>query len=576
MEILMYKKALSFFTQLYGNRDEVKYYGAHPMKPKMPMRKPINDPFPRATPESVGIKSEYLQAFLKELSEMTELAPHLLMITKDSNVILETEFYPYRLDTWHVGHSLCKTLTALAVGLMIEDGKLSLHEKLTDIFSKRAFSIDFVRQKDITVRHLLTMSAGVAFNELGSVTYEDWVEGFFGSNLKFSPGTKFFYNSMNSYMLSAIIKEKTGRDMFDLLYERIFQPMGITELYWEKSPKGVTKGGWGLYMKLEDTMKFGKFFLDRGIWNGKRLIGEKWISEMTKKQIETPSSASDHGYGYHVWRSVRHNSYQMNGMLGQNIFIFPDICMTIGIHSASSEFFPKGRLLALIDKYFGTHYHPSETELRPARRAYSMLTAFSASLGMPPPQKRAERLEKMSALLPICGQTFEIDGKNASILPLSLALVHANFEGGIEKIAFRMRGEQIEALFTGPDETITVPFSADGTASYFDLTVGGERFSAAAIGKMTKNEDDVPVFKLSVHFLETTAVRRVKIFFHRTKTLVRFSEDPTGANLLEDFSPVLGDFLPDNKPVKSLLAKTDNNNFYDLVDKLFTIQFTAK
>ena len=296
MEILMYKKALSFFTQLYGNREELKYYGAHPMKAKMPMKTPVKEPFLRATPESVGITSEYLQLFLKELSDMTELAPHLLMITKDHKMILETEFYPYRLDTWHVSHSLCKTITGIAVGLALEDGVLSPDEKITDIFAKRAFSIDFVRQKDITVRHLLNMSAGVAFNELGSITYEDWVEGFFGSNLKFAPGTKFFYNSMNSYMLSAIIKEKTGRDMFDLLYERIFQPMGITELYWEKSPKGITKGGWGLYMKLEDTMKFGKLFLDGGLWNGKRLISEKWLREMTEKQIETPSSSSDYGY----------------------------------------------------------------------------------------------------------------------------------------------------------------------------------------------------------------------------------------------------------------------------------------
>lgn len=576
MEIFMYKKALSFITQLYSNRGEAKYFGAHPMKPKMPMRTPIRDPLPRTAPESVGIRSEYLQAFLKELSEMTELAPHLVMIAKDGMILSETEFYPFRLDTWHVSHSLCKSITALAVGLMIEDGVLSLDEKITDIFAKRAFSIDFLRQKDITVRHLLNMSAGIAFNELGSVTYEDWVEGFFASNLKFTPGTKFFYNSMNSYMLSAIIKEKTGRDMFDLLYERIFLPMGITELYWEKCPKGITKGGWGLYMRMEDTMKFGQLFLQGGNWNGKRLIGEDWIAEMTKKQINTPNSASDHGYGYHIWRGVRKDSYQMNGMLGQNLFVFPDIRMTIGIYSGSSEFFPKGKLLALIDRYFGDTYHPSETALRPSRRAYSALCAYSASLGMPRPQKRAERLEKMSALLPLCEKTFRIDGKNASILPVTLSLLHANFSGGIEKISFRARGDIMEAIFTSPTETVTIPFSADGTASYFDLTENGERFSAAAIGKMTKNEDDVPVFKLSLYFLETTAVRHVKIFFHRTKTLVRFSEEPTGANLLENFSPVLSDFLPDNKPVKTLLAKTDNNNFYELVDKLFTIQFTAK
>ena len=576
MEIFMYQKALSFFTQLHSNRSELKYYGAHPMKAKMPMRTPVRDPFPRATPESVGITSEYLQLFLKELNEMTELAPHLLMIAKDHKIILETEFYPYRLDTWHVSHSLCKTITALAVGLMVEDGKLSLDEKITDIFEKRAFSIDFVRQKDITVRHLLNMSAGIAFNELGSVTYEDWVEGYFGSNLKFSPGSKFFYNSMNTYMLSAIIKEKTGRDMFDLLCERIFHPMGITELYWEKSPKGLTKGGWGLYMKLEDTMKFGKLFLDGGRWNGTRLIGENWLKEMTAKQIDTPSSTSDYGYGYQIWRSVRPDSYQMNGMLGQNLFIFPDIGMTIGIHSGSAEFFPKGRLQALVDKYFGGHYHPSAAPLRPARRACGALNAFSASLGLPPTQKRAERMEKYSALMPLLDRSFEIDGKNASVLPITLSLIHANFPGNVEKLTFRAKGEQIELRLVGKDETITIPFAFDGTASYFDLSVNGERFAAAAIGKMTKNEDDVPVFKLSLHFMETTAVRYIKIFFYRTKTVVRFSEEPSGANLLEEFSPVLSDFLPDNKTVKTILAKTDNNNFYDLVDKLFTVQLTVK
>ena len=221
MEIFMYQKALSFFTKLYNNRDEAKYFGARPMKPKLPTRSPVKYPFPRATPESVGIRSEHIYAFVKELSEMTELAPHLLMITKDDKVLCETEFYPYRMDTWHVTHSLCKSITAIAVGLLVEDGLLSLDEKITDIFSKRAFSIDFVRQKDITIRHLLNMSAGIAFNELGSVTYEDWTEGYFASNLKFAPGSKFFYNSMNSYLLAEIVKRVSGKGLCEFLDELV-------------------------------------------------------------------------------------------------------------------------------------------------------------------------------------------------------------------------------------------------------------------------------------------------------------------------------------------------------------------
>lgn len=576
MELLMYKKALSFLTQLYHKRDEVKYFGARPMKPKLPVHAPIVYPFSRAVPETVGISSAYLHAFLKEIREATELAPHLLMMTKDDRVILETEFYPYRADTWHVSHSLCKSITALAVGLLIEEGKLSLDEKITDIFSKRAFSIDFVRQKDITIRHLLDMSAGVAFNELGSVTYEDWVEGFFSSNLKFAPGTKFFYNSMNSYMLSAIIKEKTGRDMFDLLYERIFMPMGITEVYWEKCPKGISKGGWGLYMKIEDLLKFGKLYLDGGVWNGKPLIGEAWILEITKKQIDAVPSMNAYGYGFHHWRSVRKDSYQFNGMFGQNLIIFPDIRMTIAIYSGSSEFFPKSKIMEIVERYFGNHYQPSDAPLRPARRAYSMLASFSASCALPKIQSRQEKMRNYSALMPILGKTYVIEGKNTSLLPLTLSVLHANFSGDIEKIAFRAAGDLIEAVFWCTTETISVPFSADGTAHYFDLTENGERFSCASIGKMTKNEDDISVLKLSIYFLETTAVRHIKIFFCRTKTVVQFSEEPTGAVLLEEFSPVLNEFLPDNKHLKTLLAKSDNNAVYYLADRIFTPQFTAK
>ena len=328
-------------------------------------------------------------------------------------------------------------------------------------------------------------------------------------------------------------------------------------------------------MKLEDTMKFGKLFLDGGVWEGERLISAEWIAEMTKKQIDTPNSMNQHGYGYHVWMGSRKGSYQFNGMFGQNLFVLPDIRMTIGIYSGGSEFFPTGKLTALVNQYFGDHFHPTD-ELRPSRHAYGVLRSLDTTLALPKPQTRQEKMQKCAALMPITNRSFCIDGKNAGILPVTLSLLHANFAGGIEKISFRLLGEIVEATFDSPIETITIPFSTNGTAYYFDLTENGERFSAASVGKMTKNEDDVPVFKLTVYFLETTAVRHIKIFFHREKTIVRFSEEPTGSALLETFSPVLGDFIPDNKALKNLLAKTENSMLYELIDKLFTLQFTVK
>ena len=252
MDIIMYKKALDYLSGLYGSRESLRVLPKKYKKPASPVHSPVLYPFERAAPESVGMRTEKILAFLDELLAMPELHPHLLMIAKDDKIICECEFYPYRADIWHIGHSLCKSITGLAVGLLVDDGILSLDDKITDLFAKRAFSIDFARQKDITIRHLLTMSAGVAFNELGSVTYEDWAEGFFSAGVKFSPGTQFMYNSMNSYLLAAILCRVTGQSLVDYLTPRLFEPLGVPPVYWETCPMGIEKGGWGIYLREVD------------------------------------------------------------------------------------------------------------------------------------------------------------------------------------------------------------------------------------------------------------------------------------------------------------------------------------
>ena len=574
MDIIMYKKALDFISKLYGNRGDIDYIGKIPSKTERPSCAPILSPFERATPESVGISGERMLSFLCELSERTELHPHSLMIAKDDKIILECEFYPYRADIWHVSHSLCKSITAIAVGLMIDDGIMKLDDKITDIFSKRAFSFDFVRQKDITVRHLLTMSAGVAFNELGSVTYEDWAEGFFSAGVKFAPGTQFLYNSMNSYMLSAAIKELTGRDMFDILTERVFAPMGITEVYWEKCPRGITKGGWGLYMKIEDLMKFGKLFLDAGMWQGKRIVSEEWLHEASAKQIESSPAMNDHGYGYHIWRSIRKDSYQFNGMLGQNLIIFPDIRMVIATYCGNTEFFPKSDYVALIGKYFGDGFAPG-MPLKFSRKTASVLSAVRKSLSLPPIMRRTERYRNLGALSVILGKSYAVDTQNTSLLPVTLCVMHNNFPSGIKKISFRPDGNVVTARFEKEAETVAIPFAADGTALYFDFTENGETFSAAAIGRMTKNEDDIPVLKLSIYFLETTSVRHIKFFFRNRKITVRFTEEPGGSELFEGFRPMLEEFTSKNRAIKLLMSKTDGGLLEYNLEKLFSPEYTT-
>lgn len=574
MDIIMYKKALDYLSGLYGSRESLRVLPKKYKKPASPVHSPVLYPFERAVPESVGIRTEKILAFLDELLATPELHPHLLMIAKDDKIICECEFYPYRADIWHVGHSLCKSITGLAVGLLVDDGVLSLDDKITDLFAKRAFSIDFARQKDITIRHLLTMSAGVAFNELGSVTYEDWAEGFFSAGVKFSPGTQFMYNSMNSYMLSAAIREVTGRDMFELLSERIFSPMGISEIFWETCPRGITKGGWGLYMKIEDLMKFGKLFLDGGIWMGKRLISEEWLAASTAKQIDSSPAMNDYGYGYHIWRSVRNGSYQFNGMLGQNLIIFPDIRMVIGTYCGNAEFFPKSKYVSLIGKYFGNGFRPERVG-KPSRKTAAELDAMQKTLRLPPVTSRTEKNVQIGLLSRIVGKRYEINAKNTSLLPVVPGVMQNCFSEGIQSISFLMGGGTVTAMFERQSGRVPVPFAVDGSATYFELHENGETFSVAATGKMTKNEDDIPVFKLSLYFLEMTSVRHIKIFFHHTKITVRFTEEPDGEALADGFRPLFEELLAKNKMVKLLASKADGGLLAYNMEKLFSPEYTA-
>ncbi len=576
MDIILYKKAASFLTKLYSDRKSLISETRTVTKTSSPAHLPIQEPFERATPEEVGIESATLLSFLEEYAKMTELHPHLLMIMKDEKIILETDFYPYHRDTWHVSHSLCKSITALAVGLMIEDGVLSLDEKLTDIFPKRAFNFDLGRQKELTIRTLLNMTSAVSFNEFGSAVSDDWVNSYFSSDIKQQPGAKFGYNSMNTYMLSACIREKTGRDMFDILNERIFHPMGITEIFWEKCPKGITKGGWGLYMKIEDLMKFASLFLSGGIWKGKRLISEHWLREMTKKQIATPESANQYGYGYQVWQSSRSHSYQFNGMLGQNLIIFPDIHMAIATYSGSAEFFPTCTLMALIDRHFGNRFHPAEQPLKPIRRMQTALERFNTALALPPVKSRAAQKEQLAAFASLVGASFPIDAENLGLLPVMISILHGNFSDGIDKIAFEARENRMEAVFVKKKEIIRVPFTADGNACYFDFIENGEHFYAATVAKMTKNEEDIPVFKLSIYFLETTSVRHIKFFFHHNKTVIRFSEDPTGEDMLESFAPIIEDAVNKNKTTQKFLSRFDFGIVEYNIDRLFSPEFVIK
>ena len=309
---------LKLMTHETGEISKVDYV---PQKPEFRHERVIGETtLERRTPESQGVSSAFFVDLIRALSKDRECNMHRLMFLRHGYVVAECAFEPYDMDMWHVSYSMCKSIVGMAIGILVHEGKLSIDDKLSDIFSARFSPFGFLR-KTVTVKQLLTMSSGVDFNEAGAISGNDWRKNYLDSSFKTEPGKEFEYNSMNTYMLSAIVTELTGKSLFEFVKERIFEPMGIWRCYWECCPQSITKGGWGLFMRIEDMAKLGQLYLQKGEWDGKQIVPEEWVIESTSWQIETGKEDNSH-YGYQLWiNDDRSGSFAYNGMMGQNVFI---------------------------------------------------------------------------------------------------------------------------------------------------------------------------------------------------------------------------------------------------------------
>ena len=303
---------------------------------------------PRAeTPDSVASAMENF--FQRAAGDSLDI--HSVMIVKDGKVIF-SRWQSEGVDTVpHVLHSVSKTFTATAVGLAIADGKMKLTDKIIDFFPDKLPAELSDNLKAMTVRDLLTMSCGHDVEPSGFRGGEetDWVQAFLAHPVVHKPGTFYLYNSLGTYMLSAIVQKVTGEKVVDYLDTRLFQPLHIDKPKWDESPQGINCGGWGLYLKTEDLAKMGQLLLQQGEWNGKQIIPAEWVSEMSKKQVESVNpgtrmedaeakgmtvETSDwmQGYGYQMWR-CRPGCFRADGARGQYIIVVPDKNAVIAITS---------------------------------------------------------------------------------------------------------------------------------------------------------------------------------------------------------------------------------------------------
>lgn len=298
--------------------------------------------------------AQAIDSFIAE-ANAKGLDVHSVMLLKDGNVIGEKWVSRGDPAVPHIMNSVSKTLTATAVGFAVAEGKLKLDDKVVSFFPDKLPKKVSDNLKDMTVRDLLTMNCGQEQEADVRRGDRDWVEAFLAQPVPHEPGTWFLYNSTGSFILSAIVQQAVGENVFSYLTPRLFNPLGITGIRWDESPGGINCGGWGAYLKTEDMAKIGQLFLNKGKWNGKQLLPEWWIEEASSRQVSSrPGGVSDEdfakshpeendwlqGYGYQMWM-CRHNAFRADGANGQYIIAIPEknavIAMTSDVDDMGTQ-----------------------------------------------------------------------------------------------------------------------------------------------------------------------------------------------------------------------------------------------
>lgn len=576
---------------------------------------------PRTTPEAVGVSSAHLAAFLRSLREHPQLRMHSVLILRHGQVICEADFGGQDHRYPRYTFSACKSIVSLAIGILCDQGKLRTDDRIVDLFSDRISPVARLRLAPLTVEHLLTMRSAVIFNELESQTDEDWIKCFLNSAVSGEIGGQFQYNSMNTYLLSAIVVRNSGMPLSAFLQKYLFDAMGIRDFYWECCPRGIEIGGWGLYLRAEDLAKIGLLLLNDGIWDQKQLISKDYLSRACSPMVKTPPTTGRYDYGYQFWVGTEPRAYLCNGMFGQNMLAFPDTDLVIVSAAANDELFQQGPFYDLATAFLGDPAKLSDTALprfaageatlkleqilcrdhapEEVRAAESALRAaehpapvqaqpqttgrgflarvsdmlFGASLSQSKREIRPVQASPRNPVLPPSAARFldstfvpQTQEPTASVglFPAVMQTVQSNFTRGLVSLSFARvieNGEE-RILVTYREADDTHIFSAGiDRAAQTPLYFHGVPFLAAAKVSFPTDEDGRPVCRLHIDFPEMPCCRIIKLFLNPDGTAVLRQEETPGANLLT--STVIGwktNFTQSVQPVLGgALDKIDND-----------------
>jgi len=377
-------------------------------------------PLPRSTPEAEGVSSSGVLALVSALeTQINEV--HSLMLVRHGKVIAEGWFAPYTPGDMHNMYSVSKSFNSTAVGMAVGEGLLGVDDLVLSFFPDLAPAAPAPGLQQMTVKNLLTMATGHAadtIDRMRAAPDGQWTKAFLALNVENPPGSAFFYNSGAAYMLGAIVQKVTGMSVEEYLTPRLFEPLGISNRLWGKSPEGVDMTDGGLSITTEELAKFGLLYLQKGQWNGEQLVSEQWVNDATSKEISNGNDNGNwsYGYGYQFWRSPL--GFRADGSLGQYSFVLPDQDVVLAVTSGTSNSGGTNSLMNVVFQNLPAAIQPDVLPEDPA--AHDALTAKLASLALSVPQG-----QPTSSLMPdVSGSRYAIASNSQGI-----SAIVADFSG---------------------------------------------------------------------------------------------------------------------------------------------------
>jgi hypothetical protein len=294
---------------------------------------------------------------------------HAIEIHRGGQLVLRIAPAPYSCTDKREIYSLSKSFCSTAVGFLVDEGLLSLDARIADLFPESVPEHPQENLLKMKVRHVMSMNSGHHGCAMPAmIRSDDEVRAFMEQPIPSEPGTHFAYNTGATLMLSHIVEKITGMKLLDYLSWKLFMPLGISDVRWNRTPDGANEGGCGIHVSVDDISKLGLLYLNRGVWNGKRLLSEAWVREASSPISDNSANGSPDwcaGYGFQFWVNAR-EGFRGDGAYGQLCVVLPERDAVVAVETELGDMQAEiDRITELMDALFEEDPTPDSAVVLP-------------------------------------------------------------------------------------------------------------------------------------------------------------------------------------------------------------------